>query len=1346
MTNFYIPRKLKNDKCIIDQNEAFPEIIPYKFIILLAEPGAGKTALLSNLAEKYNTKRYRANVFKNKSTIAEKILIIDGFDEVAKLEQQSAIDSILSKIESIKSDTTILSSRSSEWDAKRNTNLICEFLAINPEQIKTYYLSPLDLNEQEDFFNYYYPQKSFSDFYDQLTALDLNLLISNPQFLTLFISAYKQTSFLGNKVDIFKKAIEYLAQEHNEDMPKSNRCTSNNLIIFSEEIFAKILLSGLSGVSLAEQEEISGFHFLFHLSNVEPNQLRQILDTGLFKQADSSTLYEPIHRIVAEYCAANYIVKRIKNNQDGLSLSRCLSIIAPNNIVRTELKGLIGWMASLGNEAIQTELIKLDPYACIANGDPSLLFSPSKRNLIIALGKLEQENPFFRTSDWHRNYSVKGFITEDIVPDIKDLLFSNNTGFDLKSLLISLINDSGSANLFQSEFITLLMDSTQVPHIRSLVLKGLISLKENWQFIETFQYLYERHEKEDLKYASAIIEQLGIACIGRKAVLLLLKELANLYKTEKSQIRIIGERYFINRLIHSFNLTDTEYFLDSLTHNIKCRCNQQEEYECQCKKGISKIVGHLLDRYFELVECDYNIEKLALWLKDLRYTKTTETCNSLSVKKLLSNPTLKYNIYIQLIKLGYFNNFYHSDYHHIVHSGLILNIEDCLKLLIYAFDTNNIELWKMLFLSHNDYLYQNNKEQQIIYRKTLRTQAQQDDNLMRIFARDIHNQKIQQKKDKNNNWKIKIYKRRKRNKKRTLNDFEENNASLLENESRILNGQHWGGVSFFDRNYLWNRQEILQYKNINFIEETLSNDLAILEPILPSLDELALDSVNNKIPESIIILYAISYAIFHRTASLENVSKENLTLLATKPNIHFNEIKEQDQDLFNNEVERIVFQSEADKENFIQRYIEPQFVHFHNRTHSLNWLLSKENWQSLNIKYCLKWIKQYPEMNVDNLKEIFTFLLKKYNRQKLNSIIEEQISNYFNTSNEVYGPPTQNSVLIKQFWIEAAFIFTEDKDNKNWNYLKQDPETLFLFYRFLRNEPDYDKIWMQLSADKIYKILDHFITIFPPTETSNIWSNESTREEKAYSTLVELIKYIDKDITHSIKVFDKLLSDTRFESLHKDIRHLRYEANKNVILYNYSPPTINEITKFFDNNNIASVEDLRALLIEKLEDYQKELKGLETNPVDVFYSGNKRVDENTARNRIVDWLRPRLAPLDVTLNIETYMSKNNRCDFTATISLNGQAHLLVVEVKGQWHRNLYTAASEQLYERYAIHPNAEDQGIYLVLWFGLDEKVADRNRNINNAQELKESIQKDMPKELEGKIDIFVLDVTKKIR
>ena len=42
---------------------------------------------------------------------------------------------------------------------------------------------------------------------------------------------------------------------------------------------------------------------------------------------------------------------------------------------------------------------------------------------------------------------------------------------------------------------------------------------------------------------------------------------------------------------------------------------------------------------------------------------------------------------------------------------------------------------------------------------------------------------------------------------------------------------------------------------------------------------------------------------------------------------------------------------------------------------------------------------------------------------------------------------------------------------------------------------------------------------------------------------------------------------------------------------------------------------------------------------------------------------------------------------------------LVIEAKGQWHNELYSAASTQLYQRYSVHPDAEQQGIYLVIWF-----------------------------------------------
>ena len=1347
MSDFYISRKLKGNGNLIQQNEVFSSQIKYKFIILLAEPGAGKTALLSNLAKQYKTKFYRANVINTKLSIdKQKILIIDGFDEVAKLNEKSAIESILTKIESINPDMTVLSSRSSEWDDIRNTQLICDYLELNRKEIKTYYLSPLDIDEQRCFFNYHCKESNFSDFYKQLSILDMETLISNPQLLYLFIVAYKKESSFGAKSEVFNNAIKYLAQEHNTNIPLFDRCKTDDLIIFAEEIFTKILLSGESGVSLSEKTEIDNFHYLFGLSKVEPKKIKQILDTGLFKQVDSSYLYEPIHRIVAEYCAANYLVKKIKNPSDVITLNSCLSIIAPNNIVRTELRGLLGWMASLGNETIQQEIIKLDPYACIANGDPLLLSQSSKDILINELIKLGKENPFFRASDWHRSFNFKGFISQNMASKIKEVILSNNIDFDLKSLLVSLIEGSESVALFQDELITLLMNLDESAYIRRTALEALIrDSNNNWPFITVFQRLIKRCGEYDLEYASTITEKFGSHTIGEENVIHLFKKLADLYPKKESRNIVIGERYFIYKLIQSFSLEHITNLLDALTPTIKCICSSKEEYKCQCKVGISKIIGHLLDRYFELVDDNYNAHKLALWLKELRYTQTAKANNSVSVTTLLSNPILKYNIYINLIELDCFSYFYHIANYQIVHSGIILNFEDHIKLLDYAFNSNNVEIWRLLFSPHNYYWYQNNKEKQIIYRRNLRQQALQNDAFMKIWAKDVAERKIKKKNKIIAKQRKKLARNLKRAEKRNLARFEHNKEYLDKHESIIYNGKDWGWLTFFANGYLFDRQKIIKYKDIKFIEEALINGLQLLKSKLPSLEKLSLCyMLPNEFRNSIIILFATSYVIFKKNRNLNQISKEYLILLILEHNFYFCEIDKNEKNLFTNEIKKTLFQSNADKELFIQRYMVPQFIYYHESILSLSWLLNMESWEAINIRYCIEWIQLYPRMNIDNLKVIFTFLCKNHEENKLIAIIDEKIKNFLITNDDIIGPPTQNSLTEKKFWFEAAFFFLNDDIDEVWCYLKQEPETIISFYNLVSHWTDYKENWPTLTAKKIYKILDYFIDVCVPTEETQAWSSDNTREEKEYSTLVALIKYIDKDYKNCFDIFNKLLIDPRFEKLHKYILHHRYEAKKNLILNNYLPPKIQDITDFFDNNKIVSVEGLRAYLIEKLKCYQKELIGLETNPVNVFYHLDQRVDENTARDRIVDWLRPYLAPLDIILNIEAYMSQNNRCDFTATLSLNGQEHLLVIEVKGQWHPNLYTAASEQLYERYSIHPNAEEQGIYLVLWFGQQEKVANKkNHSINNAQELKVSIQEKMPKELDGKIDIFVLDVSK---
>jgi hypothetical protein len=171
---------------------------------------------------------------------------------------------------------------------------------------------------------------------------------------------------------------------------------------------------------------------------------------------------------------------------------------------------------------------------------------------------------------------------------------------------------------------------------------------------------------------------------------------------------------------------------------------------------------------------------------------------------------------------------------------------------------------------------------------------------------------------------------------------------------------------------------------------------------------------------------------------------------------------------------------------------------------------------------------------------------------------------------------------------------------------------------------------------------------------------------------------------------------------------------------------------------------MRALLIELLDDFQHRLKGDATNPVEVFYSGDKRVNENKARDRIVDRLQDQFRALNLGVVVEHQMANAKRCDFTASAVIDKSQVILVTELKGQWNPELYTAASVQLAGRYTIYPGAANQGVYLVLWFGGNEKIAGRkDPSITSSALLREEIIRRMPAELAGRIDVYVLDLSR---
>jgi hypothetical protein len=296
---------------------------------------------------------------------------------------------------------------------------------------------------------------------------------------------------------------------------------------------------------------------------------------------------------------------------------------------------------------------------------------------------------------------------------------------------------------------------------------------------------------------------------------------------------------------------------------------------------------------------------------------------------------------------------------------------------------------------------------------------------------------------------------------------------------------------------------------------------------------------------------------------------------------------------------------------------------------------------------------------------------------------------------------------------------------------------------------DSSSHWPNLTSIKIESILVAFFNEWPKVHLPSNRGTESPVGETAYRFLTGIIWSIGSDTPdEAILVLNSLIQDNRFSDIQRELKSIKAEQLRKKSLRDFAPPTPEKIVDLLDNNAVVTVEGLRQLVLQKLEDYQKDIDGGEFNAATRFYTKddngkNIRRDEVNCVEIIAERLNLVLHPQSISISTEHQTKNKNRIDITAEKMIDGKRRLLVVEAKGQWHKELYTAAYAQLYQRYSIHPDAEQQGIYLVIWFGLHETLAGRkNHGITSAKDLKLRIEEKLPPELKGLIDVFVLDVS----
>ena len=443
-------------------------------------------------------------------------------------------------------------------------------------------------------------------------------------------------------------------------------------------------------------------------------------------------------------------------------------------------------------------------------------------------------------------------------------------------------------------------------------------------------------------------------------------------------------------------------------------------------------------------------------------------------------------------------------------------------------------------------------------------------------------------------------------------------------------------------------------------------------------------------------------------------------------------------------MDRCLFSNPADTENFLHKYIEPQLACMECKSAQVNWLADDETFKFLQTTLPLEWLEDFPDMNFSAQKELLKLAIQFGDREKLKEIVQQYCENLLNIN------PTLEEEDIKSkrnFWFAHAFYLLDENYEIFWQELIKDVNSIFILEEHFGSFGDYTK-WIMLSPVKIELILNAFIKKWEEVYLPTSYGSDSPDSEKAYRFLSELIgKLGDSYQDNPIPVLDRLLNNSQYRNFYNSLKSIRFNYLRKLSVQNFQMPTADQVVNFLDENEIISVENLRTVILEELQNYQKDLDGHDITSKSIFYHDKiniqNRVNENTATQRIADRLRIWLERYQVNLIREGYMKDDNRCDLVFSKLINGKRKILPVEVKGQWHSELYSAFDSQLNRLYATHPDADGQGIYLVLWFGANEKVANRKTHgINNAKELYFDLQKHMSEELKKRLDVFVLDLS----
>jgi hypothetical protein len=1312
-TLHYIDRRLSHDtddgrKTII-QNDILAKGAP---LIILGEAGMGKSTLLEWLAQQPGYSFCTASMLK-RSKHPEKLikdgefLVIDALDEVSVKKDGDVVELILEKLDELNYPKFVISCRVADWRSATGISAISECYDQKPVELL---LEPFNKDDcytfLEQLHNPQIANVTINHFYER----NLEELLSNPQTLKMIADIAGIGPLPEGKTELFERAVGKLIEEHNfkysyDAVPYEVGLETAGALC------AAMLITGTTMISLRPMPELDEPPLYFRqIEGVVGLQgIEKILGTRIFKSVGSDR-FSYIHRRVAEYLAGKWLAKQADSPRKK---RRLLSLLKHGELVPTSLRGLHAWL--LHDPLMAEDIIRADPKGVVEYGDTDSLSISQARILLQCLKKLSDVDPW--SYGWDR-HTVKSFTHHGLIDDIRHLIFEEES-VALTTLLCDSLKGSETSKALKQELLNLTLDANNFFSRRGSTAECVVIILDLDEKSELLRKLYIESTDTSLRILMIILDSSGYGSISNQFIADVLILCANMK-------RGVGvSTYLLERSIPKERIVDV---LDKLllfifsNNNFELE-NTNYEYD-ENKQEFNDLIMNLISR--ALNDCGVTVEKFCDWLSriDFKYIHgiggNVENVNEF----IFYNDEFRRAVQVRMLLINTVGKDFKGRWISLWRDFIALRPteDDVVFLLNYVDESGKDGFeWKELL----QLIYHDENEGSKARKFAKNFINSEKDSKWILALKEPPEWKAKQ--DEDNRQRLK---KRKEKKRKVHAGYIENIEIMREGKCNAL---RYPALCYFGRLSGLKHDDVEPQDRI---AAWLSSELNF--SALEGFDQHLLKKLGQSAEKTIEshLIGSMSYSAYIDLAAInERVRNEN-SLIDVPDERLIVGLYDSYKILNFNRQQFYGLQEEIESElisrglliDAIFSYIES---HLENNSNYISGL--EKNLSSAGLFSAINcriegWFENYPELPDDMEDKLIHWLMNNGQYGKLLFIAKNKLNTGSCTRIDLW----ESINFSLQLAISKHDLSSETIIKKHvWsvqNYLLGD-------------------LLHSLSENQIYYLISS-LRGFWPVVAFESGSGRQTKQD-AMAVIQSLIQSLGaRHSFESIAALEKIRDEIK-DGYTFEIKKVLGELRRSIADASYESPSLESIKSVLEDNAPQSTLELQSYVIEELLEVQSKIDSNDIDSINNFYASASLGEsikgwkaEECWRDILIGILRQ--GSSEVLYEPETQVAAKRRVDITCSI---GNARL-PIEIKGQWHRELWKAADTQL-EAYTQDNRAEGIGIYLVFWLGSypenpNKKIQSPGRGINRPEtstEMKAMLIERSQAAKEGRVKIVVINL-----